>query len=84
MYNETIFITGIGIISALENSIDETFQALSDNRINTSKIDVFECDIDKPVFQANLPDPSSILLEKGSAFKISEKIFNPFIFIEEL
>ena len=27
---------------------------------------------------------AAILLEKGSAFKIPEKIFNPFIFIEEL
>jgi len=59
MDNEKIFITGIGIISALGNSIDETFQALSDNKINTSKIDLFECDIDKPVFQANLPDHAS-------------------------
>lgn len=55
MNNDKIFITGMGIISALGNSIDESFQALIKNRINTSKIDSFECDINKPVFKAKLP-----------------------------
>ncbi len=53
MNDEKIFITGMGIISALGNSLDETFQALKANKINDSKIDSFECEIDKPVFKAN-------------------------------
>ncbi|MCK5541336.1 MAG: beta-ketoacyl-[acyl-carrier-protein] synthase family protein [Desulfobacterales bacterium] len=52
MNNEKIFITGTGIISALGNSIEETFEALLKNQINVGKIDSFDCDINKPVFKA--------------------------------
>ncbi|MCP4671179.1 MAG: beta-ketoacyl-[acyl-carrier-protein] synthase family protein [Desulfobacula sp.] len=59
MNDEKILITGIGVISALGNSLDETLQALTENRINDSKIDLFECDIDKPVFKINLLNKTS-------------------------
>ncbi len=54
MNSEKIFITGLGITSALGNSLDETFQALKDNKINVGKIDSFESKIDKPVFKSDL------------------------------
>ncbi len=57
MNNEKIFITGLGIISALGNSIDETFTSLSNDQINSGKIDSFNCNINKPVFKAFIPDP---------------------------
>ncbi|MAF94758.1 MAG: beta-ketoacyl synthase [Rhodospirillaceae bacterium] len=54
MNSEKIFITGLGITSALGNSLDETFQALINNKINVGKIDSFESKIDKPVFKSDI------------------------------
>ncbi len=53
MDNEKIFITGTGIISALGNSLEETYKSLLTNQINFSKNDFFDCNIDKPVFKAD-------------------------------
>ncbi len=61
MNDEKIFITGMGIISALGNSMDETFKSLTANKVNDSKIDLFECDIDKPVFKADFLNKTSNL-----------------------
>ncbi len=58
MDSEKIVITGIGVISALGNSVEESFDSLVQNRINAGKIDLFDCDIDKPVFKAEISDDS--------------------------
>jgi 3-oxoacyl-[acyl-carrier-protein] synthase II len=55
MNNNRIFITGIGIISALGNSLDETYKSLLGNQICPGKIDFFDCSIDKPFFKTDLP-----------------------------
>lgn len=60
MQNKTgkqkIFITGAGIVSALGNSLDETYTALLKQKINAVKVTCsdtgFDTDIDKPVFKA--------------------------------
>ena len=59
MNNEKIFITGIGIISALGNSLAETFKSLLKSKINTTTIDLFDCKIDKPVFKSNFTSSES-------------------------
>ncbi len=70
MNNEKIFITGTGIISALGNSLEDTFHALSGTQINAGKIDSFDSDINKPVFKAcikNNTAGSSIMRTKQLA-----------------
>ncbi|MCP3898371.1 MAG: beta-ketoacyl-[acyl-carrier-protein] synthase family protein [Desulfobacteraceae bacterium] len=69
MNNEKIFITGLGIISALGNSIDETSTSLSNDQINSGKIEIFDCIINKPVFKALVPNqiPSSKMRTKELA-----------------
>jgi len=68
MNNEKIVITGMGIISALGNCVDETFNSLVQNRINTGHIDSFHCEIDKPVFQVKLPH--DISADSGTCTKM--------------
>ena len=53
MNNNSIFITGVGIISALGNSFTETYKSLLTNQINQGPIDFFDCNIDKPFFKTN-------------------------------
>ena len=55
---EKIFITGAGIISALGNSLDETYLALLKEKINAVKIECFDTDIDKLVFKACIKSTS--------------------------
>ncbi len=77
MNNEKIFVTGIGIISALGNSLKETFDSLVENRINAGRIDAFDCDIDKPVFKVNIPgDIYSGQSSKMRTGKLADIAFN--------
>ena len=59
MNNNNIFITGVGIISALGNSLEQTYNSLSTDQINPGKIDFFDCNIDKPFFKTNLAGTQS-------------------------
>ena len=61
MDNNRVFITGIGIISALGNSLEQTYKSLLTNQINVSQIDFFDCNIDKPFFKANFTNTQSSL-----------------------
>jgi 3-oxoacyl-(acyl-carrier-protein) synthase len=56
MNNNKIFITGVGIISALGNSLEQTYKSLLKDHININKIDFFDCSIDKPFFKATFTD----------------------------
>ncbi len=60
MNKEKIFITGMGIISALGNSLDDSLKALQKHQINAGKNDLFDSKIDKPVFKADLPSKPSL------------------------
>ncbi len=69
MDNEKIVITGIGVISALGNSVEKSFASLVQNIINAGRIDLFDSDIDKPVFKAEISDDlgdNGILCSKKS------------------
>ena len=60
MNTTKIFITGVGIISALGNSIEKTYGSLSAGKVNLGTLDLFDCNINKPCFKAELPAaPSS-------------------------
>ncbi len=54
MNSDKIFITGVGIISHLGNSFDESYQALAADKAKPCKIDFFDCNIDKPFFKADI------------------------------
>jgi 3-oxoacyl-(acyl-carrier-protein) synthase len=56
MDNSKIFITGVGIISALGNSFEETYKSLHANLTRPGLIDFFNCNIEKPFFTTKFHD----------------------------
>jgi 3-oxoacyl-[acyl-carrier-protein] synthase II len=69
MDNSKIFITGVGIISALGNSFEETYKSLLANQTGPGKIDFFNSNIDKPFFKTEFHDtqPGSRMRTKALA-----------------